>query len=390
MKNYDEMRKNFFDAASFKEPEKVPVGVTFMGWPFCYAGVRYQDIMHDPAACAEAYLKIFDDIEVDWAQTAMLPWPIEVWQSMGSDAYEFGSDGNCVTHAQARENLFKDASIYPEIVKDAKRFINETYLKQVIPAFSWPEEDAYRALIKALQSMKPYMAANMMIGQGIRERGIYSMNDDNKMQLHSSFMKIFSFYRGIAGAMRDLRKHPEEVRAAVYAIDAYKDEFETVKAEDLEEGHYISYSIYHAEGGFLRPEQYDDFYLNRVEKVITPLLEKGLKHYIYVEGNCMSNVEHLRRLPKGSVILHLDTEDPFEVYKLVGDVVTLACGIPTTMLAASTPDECRDYVKKCFDTFAPGGGFVFAPSNMICSDHDARIENVIAVYETANELSRKH
>jgi len=52
-------------------------------------------------------------------------------------------------------------------------------------------------------------------------------------------------------------------------------------------------------------------------------------------------------------------------------------------------ERCLDYVKRAFDTFAPGGGFVFMPSVQINSARDAKIENVIACYELADQLSRQ-
>jgi hypothetical protein len=46
-------------------------------------------------------------------------------------------------------------------------------------------------------------------------------------------------------------------------------------------------------------------------------------------------------------------------------------------------------VKKCYDTFAPGGGFVFAPPKSLVSPGDVNDENIIATYQFANEYGKK-
>lgn len=389
MNKYEENRKNFYDAVSFKEPTKVPVGVNNFGWNFHYAGVTYKDIMNDPIKTANSYLKFFDDLEIDWAIMATLPWPIKTWKALGSKSYEFGEDGNCVNHAQVNDRYFEDTSIYDEIIEDAEKFVNETYPKFAYPAFSLPKEEAYREYINALKEYKIYMTSSELVGQGLKDRGVFSINDDLALMINSSFIKFFDCYRGIVNSLKDLRRYPDKVREAVYAIDAYKDKISIISPDTLPKENMISLTVYHAEGGFLNPKQYDDLYFNRIVEVLTPFFEKGLKHCIYGEGRHMYSLERFRKLPKGSVIIHLDEDDPFKVHKIIGDWVTVSCGITTNMLAASSKQECVDYVKKCFDTFAPGGGFVFAPSKTLCSSRDAKIENVVAVFETANELSRK-
>lgn len=94
-------------------------------------------------------------------------------------------------------------------------------------------------------------------------------------------------------------------------------------------------------------------------------------------------------MPKGSMIFLLDEDDPFEVYKSIGDWATIGTGIDSSLMKFGTKQQCIDYVKKCVDTFAPGGGFWFMPSKPLLCDNDVKIENLRAVYETINEYGRK-
>ena len=386
MTRYETNRKNFYEAASFVEPKKVPVGVNNFGWNFHYAGVCYKDIRKDPQKTARDYLKFYDEIEVDWAIMAMLPWCCDVWEALGSKSYVFGEDGNCVNHAQVNDVYFEDASVYDAIVEDVETFVNVTYPSLAFPALRQEKEQAYASYIKALKAYRTYMEASGIINQELIEKGVFNVMDDILIDSNSSFLKIFDNYRGIVNSMKDLRRHTDKVYDAVSAISAYKDKKAEATPEMIED-HAIAYTIYHAEGGFLNPKQFDNLYFNRIEETLIPFIEKGLKLCIYGEGHYMNTLDRFRRLPKGSVVLHLDEDDPFEVHKRIGDWVTLSCGITTDMLATASVEECKDYVKRCFDTFAPGGGFVFAPNKTLCSSKDAKIDNVVEVFKTANELS---
>ncbi|MDR2957526.1 MAG: hypothetical protein LBU61_05010, partial [Coriobacteriales bacterium] len=107
------------------------------------------------------------------------------------------------------------------------------------------------------------------------------------------------------------------------------------------------------------------------------------------EGHFLNTIDRYRRFPKGSVVFMLDQDDPFEAYKAIGDWQSLATGITVDLLQIGSVQQCTDFVKRAFDTFAPGGGFIFMPNKpLLCAD-DAKTENLIAVYETANELSRQ-
>jgi hypothetical protein len=42
-----------------------------------------------------------------------------------------------------------------------------------------------------------------------------------------------------------------------------------------------------------------------------------------------------------------------------------------------TKEECVDFVKRCFDTFAPGGGFIFMQNKPLLCATDAKTENLL-------------
>jgi hypothetical protein len=87
------------------------------------------------------------------------------------------------------------------------------------------------------------------------------------------------------------------------------------------------------------------------------------------------------------MIIVLDQDDPFEAKKLVGDWVTLATGPKAELLQLGTQQQIKDFVKKCFDELAPGGGFIFGLGNGLITAKDAPIQSIVTAYETAYDLS---
>ncbi|HAA37834.1 MAG TPA: hypothetical protein DCE00_03055, partial [Firmicutes bacterium] len=107
------------------------------------------------------------------------------------------------------------------------------------------------------------------------------------------------------------------------------------------------------------------------------------------EGSFLKTIDRYRQLPKGAMVMMLDEDDPFEVHKAIGDWATLCTGIRSDLLKYGTKQQCIDYAKKCFDTFAPGGGFMFLQNKPFLYAQDVNPENVVAVYEFANEYGKK-
>lgn len=77
--------------------------------------------------------------------------------------------------------------------------------------------------------------------------------------------------------------------------------------------------------------------------------------------------------------------EPWRLKRDFGADITFWGGGADTrdVLPRGTPAEVKDHVRKNIETFAPGGGFVFATThNML---HDVPPENIVAMYEAVDE-----
>ena len=385
--------QNLIDATNFREPEKVPVGANFMGWPFSYAGVKYTDLMDDPKKAAEAYVKIFDDCELDFYYGFGVAQPVKAYQELGCFCYDFGEEGTYVMNPQV-EDIYCGSWIYDDIIKDPEKFYFDTYLKLRLPVLNAPRDEAYTRLKKALQEHRKLVEFNNLVNRYLSEEKQLANFRGSPLTYSSPLTIVFCMARGIRNTLIDLKRMPEKVYAACDATWALKyapgllaQQEALAQGAQASEFPWITGS-YHPEA-FVSQQDFEAIFFKYFRQGVIPLLEKGMKYYLMGEGSFINTVDKYREAPKGSVIIQIDTDDPFDMHKKIGDWATIVCGLKAGMLAVASKQECTDTVKRYFDTFAPGGGFIFMPHYPLMSSTEAKAENLIAMYETANELSRK-
>ena len=376
--------QNLIDATSFREPKKVPVGAEILTWPFSYAGVRYADVMEDPEKTFKAYVRFLDDISLDFMWGGGVTSAVRAIQAMGCNYYDLANDGTTIIHKQP-EVEFMATEEYPDLIRDLPAF-KANLMRRRVGALQLPKEQAYEKTVDALRAIRPYSEANAKISKYIfEEKGIAPLT--GPMNFLGPLSLLFDKYRGIRDTLLDLRRRPELVRQACDVILAERARpFLEADPKDYAQPYPFMSTVYHVEC-FLSPALYDEYYFRHFKDICLPFMEAGAKFFLKGEGSFINTLDRFRQLPKGSVIFMLDQDDPFEVYKAIGDWQTVATGITADLLQMGTVQQCVDFVKRSFDTFAPGGGFIFMQNKPLLCANDARTENLLAVYETANELS---
>lgn len=283
---YNYRVQNMIDAASFKEPSKIPVGLEYNTWPFAYAGVKYKEVIESPEQIAQIYLKFFDDFEFDynWIEGG-LGIPLKSFQTLGIEKFRFAPDDICIEHAQAYD-VYMSADDYEELTENPMRYKVEKLLKFKIPAFQEPREVAYEKLKKAAIQFKPFLEINDLIVEGLNKKEIVSVSKPNPHHLfyNSQFSYIFDQARGIKNSLIDLRRYPQRVRKA---CDALWQQSACHKAANSEIIRNDSFPIlllgYHPEG-FLSKKDFDDLLIRYFLEDCKYLAEKGMKFLVHGEG----------------------------------------------------------------------------------------------------------
>lgn len=389
IRKLDQVKKNIVDTMNGIEPDRIPVMLSVFGWGFGYSGARCEDLISCPKEAAEIYCRFLDEIDFDMVFALGQSQPAEAYQKLGLNDYLYASDGNSVMHDQVHEFMF-EPEVYDEIIKDPGRFLNDTLLRKKCPVLDHiADGGAYDSLIESIRLFDDFNTMNGEISRIVRERkDPYFLNDEADVFWVEPFQKIFMNIRGMRNALTDLRRRPEKVFEACEAIDAYRSAFGVPVAKEKEEPLPLITLAYHPQT-FLNGKMFDKLFFEPFKKVMLPFAEAGRKIFILLEGDNIRTMDRYQDFPKGSIAFLLDMEDPFEMHKTVGDRFTLMTGMPAGVLATETPEGCAKYVEKCYDAIAPGGGLVFAPSAPLMGTVEAPVENVVAAYRRANELSIK-
>lgn len=394
--------RNILDAASFREPEKVPVGMDYLGWPYGYSGVTLEQVIGDPEANAAHFCRFMEDIEFDFTMNTGFYEPYDAYAALGSNAYLLSDDKCSVQHNQAAHK-FMDEADYEELIRDPVYFQREYYPLKSVPAFQKPRAEAYEMLrqaagctarsIRAVEKISRkaiYEHQIVPVGRGgapkpepgcaplpFRERGAF---------YYAPLDHLFDKYRGMMGVFCDLMMAEDTLDAACAALTApfpppAPDEDFTEKPLPF------GFTVYHS-APFLTPEQYDKYWFQGFKKAMLPYAEKGLKIYLKGEGSFLHTIERFKEFPRGSIIIQLDMDDPFEAHKRIGGWQTLCTGLRTSMLSLRDKQVCFDYIRKCFDVLAPGGGFLFYQDKPLYAPNDAAPDTVREVWAFANACAR--
>ena len=398
--------QNILDATNFVEPDKVPVGMDYLNWPYGYAGVHLDEVIHDPEANADAYCKFMNDIEFDFTMNPGYYFAYDAYEALGSDAYLLTEDRCTVQHNQATHK-FMDFEEYEILKKSYHYFSGEYYPKKVVPAFKKSRTEAYEALKKAAECVDrleltkslitrkcvyehqivPLGMCPQVFGVSQEEKDAYGLRDYSQVYF-APVDVLFDTLRGMEDLFCDLIDDPDTVEEACAAIGKVMSMAPPVPDHEFKSKPFpFGFSIYHS-ASYLNAEMYDRFWFQGFKKAMLPAAEKGLKIYLKGEGAFLHTIERFKEFPKGSIIIQLDQDDPYEAYKRIGGHQVLCTGLNAVDLIAYNKQECFDKIKRCFDTFAPGGGFMFYQNMPLFSPGDAKPEVVREVWEFANECAK--
>lgn len=398
---FDKRCKNIIDATNFVEPEKVPVGLDYMTWAYAIGGKTLEDVIDDPEENIKEFTKIFDEIEFDFSSNLGTYIPYDAYQALDSTGYSLCADKCSVQHNQASSKFMSEEE-YQILIDDPGYFMNEYFIKKNAAIFKLPREEAYAKLKEGAKLIaKNVYVTNEIERIGIQEHCIVPLlkfGPPAKQPLgeyygifspsyYATIDNLFDTYRGMMGVFEDLAENMETLDKACEAISNFNEKT-MPKFPPQADTRPLPFGgcLYHV-AGFLSPELYDKYWFNDFKKTVMPYIEAGKKINIKGEASFIHTIERFKDMPKGSIVIALDSDDPFEAYEKIGGYQTLMMGIKTAMLSTCDLQTCKDYIKKSFDTFAPGGGFMFYMDKPLFSPWDAPVEKVKELWHFANEYS---
>jgi len=380
---YKERVTRLKTTVSLQEPDRVPMWVQADTWVAHYSGYNIQEILYDYEKLIGAINKVLVDFDWDAVCPPLGTWPTPVldaiWQMSHKVPGQIVGSGSPYQFPDASP---MQAEEYPEFIADPYAFIVETLLPR-----------------RATELAKPFPRNELALAKGAVLFGMYLARLGTQFgvwkEVYGAPLAVLGFskapmdmisdsMRGFKGMMLDIKRRPEQVKAACEAMLPLAIRLPKASYGGPPADFPPLFIPLHI-GEFLRPVDFEEFYWPTFRKLIEELAVAGFSCLLYCEGNWDPYLDFLAQLPKGKVIALMESTNMKKAKAVLGNTMCLAGNIPNSLLGYGTEEECIAYAKELIDTCAPGGGFIFSNDKVLLTPNDAKPENLLAVTKFVRE-----
>jgi hypothetical protein len=408
---YAEREKRLRDVIELKIPDRVPVVVTMNYFPARYVGgMDISASYYDYPAWRKATIKTITELAPDIvAPAAGGPGPALAELNPRLYKWPGGNLGPNVMHQYLEGEPLK-ADEWDQFLADPGDFTLRVYLPRtwatleplatlpsltglwgagVIASRSTPFSSpgvvkAFAALAIAGREQEKYQKALGGLDDELAELGFPPMQHGHAM---APFDVVSDHLRGMAGTMLDMYRHPEQLKKAC----------EMIMAQSIASGSLalkskwgnpirVGSALHRGSDGFMSLKQFETFYWPTLKKMIVTLVEKGLVHVPFYEGDWAQRLEYLKELPKAKTIARFALTDMARAKAVLAGHSCIMGGVPHTLMQIASPSEVEDYVKNLIKTCGKNGGLIISTSTGLTQE--AKPENVRAMIEAARKYGR--
>ena len=384
-KLYQARLKRYVTAMRNEKPDQVPIRPFVAEFTAKYAGYDCAQVAHDYNIAFEAACKCAADFDWD----AVVGNMVYVWtgltQAIGLRYYgvpgiDIPSDVGFQYREPAEDQAFMKADEYELLAEDPSGFLYNVWLPRASADVSAQgEPTSYRnnlSFLKGGMAMLNYFNAFGPQGQRLREESgtVSAISGIFKQPFDILSDKL----RGYMGLTMDLFERPKQVLKACEALMPHLCHV-ALSGADPDKNVPIGFWMHRGCTPFVNREQFDTLVWPTLKPIIEEIWRQGHQVLFYAEGRWLNHLDAFAELPDGSIVLHVDQDDIFEVHKKIGHKFCLTGGIPNYLLAYETPDKVRAFCKKVIDEVAADGGYIMDASAIM--QNDTSIENLKAMTE---------
>uniref|UniRef100_A0A7C2VDT6 Uroporphyrinogen decarboxylase (URO-D) domain-containing protein n=1 Tax=Ignisphaera aggregans TaxID=334771 RepID=A0A7C2VDT6_9CREN len=249
---------------------------------------------------------------------------------------------------------FMEVEEYSKLIEDPPNYIAEVVFPRVCPAIGKPGTAKYiSTLAKWGAAIREYVGTLIVIGGDLRSRGTASLGP--LTVAYAPLDIIADFLRHPTNAMVDLRRYPDKVRQATEVLTDLQIKIVAANAEIIR-ARWCFIPLHLNE--MLSPKLYNEFYWPGLKKTIVELYNRGIRSFVFFEGDHTPHLETILELPKGWGIAYFEKTDVRKAKKLLEGHTCVMGGIPSSLIVGGTPDKIEEYIKNLMEEVAPGGGFI--------------------------------
>lgn len=408
-KLYQEREQRILDAVELREPDRLPTILFSHFWVGKYSGMTCRETMYEYDRLKAAMIKAVLDLEPDSY------YPGQVIMAFGPtmdilDYQQLEWPGNKGLSEdvpfQYLDREYMTAGEYDEYLLDPTGFMLHKYLPRVANAFkpmeSLPQypsvlhtrilqsvmayanpevREMFQTLIKAGEEMQKMLESTASMVAELKELGFPLGNHATS---HAPFDVASDYLRGSKGAMLDMFRNKEKLDAILERIVEIIPA-NAIATADRNQGKHIFFPLHWGLDGFMSPDQFKTYYWPPLRKVMMTMIDNGYIPQVLWEGDCTSRLDVIRDLPPGKAVYMFERTDMKKAKEILGDTICIRGNVPVSTLITGTVQDTIDEVKRLFEECGDGGGFILDAGVGI--PDEAKHENVIAMFETAKELT---
>ncbi|MCL2825939.1 MAG: hypothetical protein FWD72_00870 [Eggerthellaceae bacterium] len=383
--NADDLRHErvnlFKDTITGNDPFRVPYYANLWTWKFIDAGFGFHETLYDYAINEKVVRHTVETYKMDVLAECGWRNPVQVTDALGVSEYNIDEEKKIIN---IPDQCLMEEDDYDALIADPKKYLWETYLPRKCKYLqNTPNSDVFRNFLGKYGEFGA--AIGGVAGMLEHEYGIADLTPPFKAFDHwgHGLELLFNSLRGIKGLSMDIRRRPEQVEAAIEALN------ETFLYPRIERAKKIVTKgtdpefcvdinpVLFAHIGF-STKQFERFYWPYLKLISDYVVENDKLVYVFAEGLSDRFYDFFRELPANRFVLHLEQDDIFEAKKALPNV-TIAGGMPYEVLGSGTPAECVDYVKMLIDKLGYDKHYIFSEDKMISFKEDCRAENLKAV-----------
>ncbi len=348
-------KERVFAAIHHTEPDRVPLDL----WALSSVMTNLR-----------AYFGVDNDEEVRQALGIDLR---SVWPAYSGPSLDTFDDGSFMDWWGVRKKqlgAFEDAVTVP--LADAQTLAD-------IEAYAWPDPEWFD--YQAMRAMCETLSDDYALV--VRDSGPYG----------TCVLREAMILRGMEQFMLDMVTNPEIARAIIMAIEKFYLELNRRILEvvgDLTTIYFIGDDVGTQDSLMIGPRMF--------RKFIAPSLQRfAAQGKQYKQVVMYHTCGAVRKLIPDFLDMGVDILNPIQPSARNMDIAALKREFGETLcfhgaldilsiLSTGTPEKVRAEVKRLFDILGVGGGFILSPTNNIMPE--TPVENIIAMYETAETIGR--
>ena len=401
---YQRKANRLKDAVVGTTPDRVPVRVRSGYLAGHQADVSFEEMMYDPEKAAAAYrefLKEFDPdnnhvtIEPPGKPADILDYKLYNWPGNGVDEN---------SGFQALEGEYMKAEDYDEFVANPESWFLKQYMTRVfgeldglgkLPNFSLSQElpmikpltlpfgdsevqHALESLMEAGDAMADWQEKVGVVASEAESKGYPSFSGGYSK---APFDTIADMLRGTRNAMIDMRKRPEKIKEATRAVTPMMKQLGT-SGPEATGSPFVLFVLHKGADNFMSQDDFEEFYWPTLKETMEAVIEEGYVPLMFAEGEYDARLEFLaENHPDGPTVWIFDRTDVREAHEILGDTVTVAGGVSTSLMKTAEPEDIQAHCKDLVEDLGPER-FILTTSARI---YRTPKENIHAMIDSVKE-----